>query len=350
MGSWCGGCYRTSGETVFPVRKTFDDDGVEIVRDDHATRFLVARDGDHLMVPFQCELCLFRNLHEREPLPGSNQDRMLLDFLRRANLDAFWSRESSTVKANLCGVIRVHQSLDKFELPEHSVLPKMGPYPIEDSLGAGSAVTVLDRSLDPGKHEDTVQFATFRKIRACLTNLWQASIMGLKDRIGAYEKGKLWISECPTHSFWFGRFMEGIHRRVGELVKQDEPISIELLVAVLDLLETRWQREMSKPGPERDTKKMRLTALTGLWFCAGFCAGLRGEEMPLLEFEGTFNSLKNIKNPKQGLPPHFTLMVSGPTKGISLLVLRLLSLLLPSRTEARFRQGVGLPGFATWRD
>ena len=63
--------------------------------------------------------------------------------------------------------------------------------------------------------------------------------MGLKDRLGFYEKGKLWISDCLTHGFWIGRFMEGIHRRVGELIKQDEPISIELLMGVLELLETR---------------------------------------------------------------------------------------------------------------
>jgi hypothetical protein len=109
--------------------------------------------------------------------------------------------------------------------------------------------------------------------------------------------------------------MEGIHRRVGEVVKQDEPITIEILVAVLALLESRWQQEIRKPGPERDYVKLRLIALTAFWFCAGFCAGLRGEEMPLLEFEGTFKSLENIANPKCGLPPHFDLVISGPTKG-----------------------------------
>ena len=134
-GSWCGSCYKTSGETVFPVRKTLDDDGVEIVRDDHATRFLVARDGDHFMVPFQCELCMFRNLQEREPLAGSLKDTLLLDFLRRANLDAFWSRGSSTVGANLRGIIRAHQSKDKFGLLERVAFPKMGPHPLKDGFG-----------------------------------------------------------------------------------------------------------------------------------------------------------------------------------------------------------------------
>jgi hypothetical protein len=109
--------------------------------------------------------------------------------------------------------------------------------------------------------------------------------------------------------------MEGVHRRVGEKVKQDEPITIEVLLAVLELLESRWQAEFIKPGPERDYKKMRLIALTGFWFCAGFCAGLRGEEMPLIEFAGTWKSLSSIKSPKPGLPPHFDLVISGAVKG-----------------------------------
>ena len=37
--------------------------------------------------------------------------------------------------------------------------------------------------------------------------------------------------------------------------------------------------------------------------------------MSLLEFEGTFNSLKSLRTLRKGLPPHFDLVVSGPTKG-----------------------------------
>jgi hypothetical protein len=62
-------------------------------------RFEVARPGDHLLCPFQCELCLFRNIQGRLPLFGEGKlsDVVLLRALRRANLDAFWSREPNTV-------------------------------------------------------------------------------------------------------------------------------------------------------------------------------------------------------------------------------------------------------------
>jgi hypothetical protein len=49
--------------------------------------FKVARAGDHLMVPFQCKLCHFCNIPEK----WNHTDTKLLDFIRRANLDAFWA-------------------------------------------------------------------------------------------------------------------------------------------------------------------------------------------------------------------------------------------------------------------
>ena len=53
-----------------------------------------------------------------------------------------------------------------------------------------AAIAVLYRSLDPGRYEEHIQFATFRQTRSCLTNAWQASVDGMLDRVGAYEKHK----------------------------------------------------------------------------------------------------------------------------------------------------------------
>jgi hypothetical protein len=50
----------------------------------------------------------------------------------------------------------------------------------------------------------------------------------------------------------------------------------------------------------------------GTWIIGGFCVGLRGEEMLLIEFAGTAKSLKHLLDPKL---PHFVLIVSGRTKG-----------------------------------
>ena len=113
-------------------------------------------------------------------------------------------------------------------------------------------MAILERSMDPGKHEEFVQFSTFKKARSALTNFSQACVGGLDARIGSYEKNKLWISNVPTHSFFCSRFMEGIHRRVGDTVKRDEPITIGLLLAIQEHLEAQWCAEQAKPQPIRE--------------------------------------------------------------------------------------------------
>ena len=64
-----------------------------------------------------------------------------------------------------------------------------------------------------------MQWGTFRKQRAAATNLNQASVNGLGDRVGAYAKNKMWFSNVPIRKLFFARFMEGVHRRVGEDIK-----------------------------------------------------------------------------------------------------------------------------------
>jgi hypothetical protein len=59
---------------------------VDLASDDQE-RFKLARDGDHLMCPFQCDGCHFQNLKKRAP-GASDTDGVLLLCIRRANLDA----------------------------------------------------------------------------------------------------------------------------------------------------------------------------------------------------------------------------------------------------------------------
>ena len=225
------------GVTCFPIKRTYDEDGVELPRDDDEWRFKCARDGDHLTTPFQCDLCHFRNIQGRDPLAHSDKDCLLLEFIRRANLDAFWARETNSVKANSQVAKRAFKPETKFGF--RHLFPPMGPFPLMDTFGMKLAVTVLDRSLDKGKHEAFVQWATFRKIRSTFTNVWQASLFGSKDVVGAYERKKTWISSSPSHQFFYNRFMVGCHKRVGELVKRDEPITVPQLKAIDLLLSNR---------------------------------------------------------------------------------------------------------------
>ena len=161
-----------------------DEDGEEIKNPGDETRFVEARAGDHLMTQFQCELCHFRNIMGRNPLVEIHDgDRELMADFRRANLDAFWSREPTTVRANLSESLRGEKYGERTGMP--SVTPEMGPFPLDDTLGMKAAVAVLDRSLDPGLYAEHVQWDTFRKARSCITNISQAGVSGLGDAVGA---------------------------------------------------------------------------------------------------------------------------------------------------------------------
>jgi hypothetical protein len=53
-------------------------------------KFQKARMGDHLMVSFECDLCVFRKLFGRNPM-DREQDERAVATIRRMILDAFWS-------------------------------------------------------------------------------------------------------------------------------------------------------------------------------------------------------------------------------------------------------------------
>jgi hypothetical protein len=255
------------------------------------------------MVSFQCELCHFRNILLRDPDRRDANDLEILDMMRRANLDAFWSRESTTVASNLREAIRMERTSSRLGYP--SVTPAMGPWKLADDLGMKAAMAVLDRSLDKGVYEDTVQWDTFRRAMSAVTNISQAAVGGLEDSVGAYERNKMFISGVVTHKFWFSRFMSGVHKRVGQVRKPDRVLTIDIIHAVDRILESEW--ENSKRGDER-----KRIAEMGAWFIGGFCTGLRGEEKLLIELAGTAKSLEHLTDVKNA---HFVFVISGRTKG-----------------------------------
>lgn len=185
-------------------------------------------------------------------------------------------------------------------------MQQLGPFPLWDSFGMLPAIAVLDKSLDKGKYEEFVQWETFRKMRSAITNFHQASAHGLEDVIGSYERKNLWISKVPSHTFWFSRFMTGVHKRVGEVVRQDWPIPIEVVQYIDRALNRLWR------DPNTDDDSRKKIAEMGVWFVVQFCTGLRGEEMVLIELKGTADSLQFLE---EEIDPHFLLRIKGRTKG-----------------------------------
>eukprot|EP00978_Attheya_sp_CCMP212_P017955 scaffold48514_cov55-Attheya_sp.AAC.2 len=113
------------------------------------------------MVPFECDEChFFRKITGRNPMSWSLKDVKLLEFICQANLDAFWSRSSNTVKNNLSDANRLEKMGQ--HLGMGPMAPAIGPFPLKDEDGMQFAVALLEMSsLSPGKNEEFVQWATF---------------------------------------------------------------------------------------------------------------------------------------------------------------------------------------------
>jgi hypothetical protein len=242
-------------------------------------RHLHAREGGHLLTPFQCNLCMFRNLQGRDPLKAYAKDDLLLCCIRRANLDAVWGRETHTVQTTLRSLSQLTRQLLIVGL--HPNLPPLGPYPVEDLFGVRVAVGMLLKSLNPGRHSESYQqFKTIPKLRAGYSNVYMASVIGTQclRTIGG-ERAKHYLTQCPTQTLWFERFSLGCLKRMGQDVRQDWAISINAMQALMVAFERAWGRAVLL-----EDKDEVVTSAT--YAVIAFCGSLRGNEVFLVDLAG----------------------------------------------------------------
>jgi hypothetical protein len=110
--------------TNFRVSVPMDESGFEWRRHpSDVFKFKSARDGDHLVTPFQCHFCLFRLLTRRILDASNHQDEWLMCCLVRANIDAFWGREPATVTANQRNLHQLIKMWREVGLAPTSLLP-----------------------------------------------------------------------------------------------------------------------------------------------------------------------------------------------------------------------------------
>lgn len=269
-----------------------DADGEIILEEKDKMRYLEARDGDHLVTPFQCEICHVRNIIGRDPQYDLASDIRLIKLLRRASLDAFWSSEPKTVAGTLREArrgLRIASSLgfrDKLFTP-------LGPYPLKDTFGMRSAVIMLEVSLNPGINDDTVQYGTVRKFRSAYSNIHKASSEGQQGSVMMKDTAKMSVSTCSTDGPFFEKFTKGCHKRMGDIVKPDRALAVEILAEILNLMEVEWGSAMA------DKDRWEL-ALEGCFYVISFACALRGEEVPLTNITGIREHL--VESGKNKIP------------------------------------------------
>ena len=88
--------------------------------------------------------------------------------IRRAILDAFWSRERATVASNKReGMMFISTSQ---RLGWDEPYPSRGPFQVEDACGMKVACSILLRSLSQGKNDRNIQYSTMRRMRSHMAN------------------------------------------------------------------------------------------------------------------------------------------------------------------------------------
>jgi hypothetical protein len=170
-------------EDNFPVlqAKDLDDSILEgtDLSDDDPDRFKVARAGDHLMCPFQCDECHFIKIHGTASRRGDVKDALCLLVLRRAILDSFWGRETVTVDANRREAVRYIHAAGLMGVVQP--YPKRGPFSMKDKWGMTTAMVMLLRSREKGKNAEFVQYETIRKVRSHFSNFIHTTPGGMGD-------------------------------------------------------------------------------------------------------------------------------------------------------------------------
>jgi hypothetical protein len=234
--------------------------------------------------------CHFRNIQGRDPQHGNRKDALFERCIRRASLDAFWSLEENTVKGTRSSMRAAIQKAEM--IGGDGIFPALGPLPIRDVDGVGAGSIQLLKTLDPGITEPLVQFTTAAKISTsyqrrstALGALWEASVHSKGETVMVREMTKSYVTSNPVKSQWYERFLKGMHKRMGDSVKQDEAISIEQMTALMEVFATDWRKVVG--DPRRSHAQVREVLFPALFSVLAYCGALRGEEVPLMDLDAT---------------------------------------------------------------
>jgi len=250
--------------------------------DDHTlSRYRCGRDGDHLMgVPFECDLCSFRNVSGRDPEFGNRKDLFTLTAIRRVSLDVMWAREPATVAGNWARA-RADYSMvsNHLSLEAGTLLPRLGNPKLEDRVGMAVALATVCTSLRAGRNSSNIQVDTMRRTQTWYGNAHDAGSGYSCQTVVGLDQKKQYLSTSHTFGRWFSRFMRGARLRMGMVRRQNEALMSLLLLGVCAAGEEAWRQSSS----EVERKTIEDTVC---FMLIAFGAGLRGEEVPLVSLEG----------------------------------------------------------------
>ena len=254
--------------------------------------FEEGRNGDHLITPFQCDLCVFRRIKGIDPNSSSESDKLTLAYIRRTNLDALWSRARGTVQNNKGTVDRIINGFSPFGM--YGPFYDWGPTPAFDHASYETAMALLIDSNRQGKHDSShKQWDSSRKVKSAIGNFERASATSFWNNVAFVDdnKGSSTRLHCiPTSSMWYQRFAQGCRSRMGQVVKKNLAISSQLWKSLLIGCEKRiFEAEQFEDGAK--------WTMIGAYLTFIYVLSLRGPE----GFQIEISLLRKYREIKNGL-------------------------------------------------
>ena len=290
----------------FHINKPVEDEGLVWRRKTDTTKFMTGRSGDFLFVPFQCDICSFRNIKQRSPKKGSQADDRLLAYVCRATLDAFWSRAPGTVAGSVTGIRKMLRYSNDFKI--NPPFEPLGPWPVQDTQGLTIAIAILRASQEEGKNSSSYsQFDSIRKIRSAYGNHYEASkTAALNTWVLRSDKFNSFFTDSPARSEFFNRFMIGLRYRMGRDVQGDLALDFKILHKIMN------QMKVEMLDSDTPLSRRRWLASSGAYFVVSFVLALRGNETLMLDLKG----LKEfVKSGIDDETPHVVIPLLGRFKG-----------------------------------
>jgi len=237
-----------------------NDEGSQWKKKTDNKRFAHARAGDMLSSSFQCEICWFINLKRREPVRLSAGDQRLLGYSRRVNLDIMWSHEKSTVGNTLSALKKAKELSEELGLTPQII--ELDPWPVSDDVGFQTALEMLRASQREGKNvKEYVQFDTVRKICTSYATVYENSARG--GAMTACFKGDhgrtFALNNGGTDTRLFRKFIAGLERRMGRVVRQNSGIAIDVLLKVFE----NYEGELSQSSLTKERRREIIMAGAG---------------------------------------------------------------------------------------
>ena len=168
------------------------------------------------------------------------EDLRALKLIRRENLDMLWSRERTTVAANLS---RIKEVLNKWHPFRRSIpLPEITAWKVEDQMGMGIAMMTLAKSMEKGRIASYTQFDACRYIIGTVSNMYGATASGNDERLTFKSKdGRVFhTSKDPMQSNFMERFVKGMRSRMPEESERNLPLGGVVVQRLLEEIEFEW--------------------------------------------------------------------------------------------------------------